>query len=158
MAILSRALVVVVVAGSLLFAGRTTFAHQAADAAAIAAINARWVATVATKDAAATAAYYTEDGMLLPSGAPAAVGREAIAAAWGGLYQMPGFALTFAATSITVAGSGDIAYDIGTYALGFDAEGGRVEDVGKYVVAWKKVDGQWLVAADIFNSDGPPAP
>jgi hypothetical protein len=30
-----------------------------------------------------------------------------------------------------------------------------VKDEGKYVVAWKKVDGAWKVAADIFNSNVP---
>jgi hypothetical protein len=31
-----------------------------------------------------------------------------------------------------------------------------VRDRGKYVVVWRKVRGDWKVAADIFNSDGPP--
>jgi ketosteroid isomerase-like protein len=47
-------------------------ADQAADAAAIEALDARWVATVATKDASATAAFYAEDGMIMPTGAPVA--------------------------------------------------------------------------------------
>ncbi|MSP83037.1 MAG: DUF4440 domain-containing protein [Alphaproteobacteria bacterium] len=125
----------------LLLVGNRSFADQAADEAAIAAIDAQWVAVVATKDAAATADLYAEDGMITPAGAPAAVGREAVAAAWAGLMGLPGFALTFAPTLIVVAESGDIAYDVGTYALGFDGEGGRIEDQDKYVVAWKKVAG-----------------
>jgi len=63
--------------------------------------------------------------------------------------------LTFAPTSIVVASGGDMAYDIGTYNLSFDSDKGPVKDAGKYVVVWKKVDGDWKVAAGIFNSNGP---
>ena len=31
------------------------------------------------------------------------------------------------------------------------------EDVGKYVVVWRKVGDEWKAAADIFNSDKPAA-
>ena len=52
-----------------------------------------------------------------------------------------------------------MAYEIGTYTMGLDAPGGRVEDEGKYVVVWTRVGGDWKVAADIFNSNRPaPAP
>ena len=130
-------------------------ADMAADEAAIAATNARWLELVAAGDAAGTAALYTEDGRIMPSGQPEAQGREAIAAVWSGLFGLPGFSLTFATTTLVIADSGDMAYDVGTYALGFDGEAGRVEDKGKYVVAWRKVGDAWQVAADIFNSDGP---
>jgi uncharacterized protein (TIGR02246 family) len=134
------------------------WADQAADVAAIEALDAQWVAAVATKDPAATAAFYAEDGMIMPPGAPASVGREAIAATWAALFGLKEFSLTFAPTTIDVAVSGDIAYDIGTYMLEFETEAGDVQDKGKYVVAWKKVGDEWQVAADIFNSDLPPAP
>jgi ketosteroid isomerase-like protein len=65
------------------------------------------------------------------------------------------FALTFEPTRIAVAQAGDVAYDIGTYSLAFDGGQGPVRDRGKYVVVWRKVSGDWKVAADIFNSDGP---
>ena len=46
---------------------------------------------------------------------------------------------------------------IGTTAN--DAKGKQVNDTGKYVVVFRKqADGAWKVAADIFNSDLPPAP
>jgi ketosteroid isomerase-like protein len=34
-------------------------------------------------------------------------------------------------------------------------KGKRIEDSGKFVVAWKKVNGEWKVAYDIYNSDKP---
>ena len=33
--------------------------------------------------------------------------------------------------------------------------GEPLTDTGKYVVVWRKIDGKWKAAADIFNSDLP---
>jgi uncharacterized protein (TIGR02246 family) len=126
----------------------------AAEEAAIRALDVAWVEAVAAKDAAATADFYATDGAIMPAGAPMAEGHDAVAGVWQSLFDLPGFSLTFAPTTVTVAESGDMAYDIGTYALGFDGDEGRIEDNGKYVVVWTKEGGEWKVAADIFNSNG----
>jgi uncharacterized protein (TIGR02246 family) len=118
-------------------------------------LDVEWVAAVAAKDAAASAAFYAADGRIMPPGAPAAEGPAAVGAVWSGFFQLKDFALTFEPTLIAVAQNGDMAYDIGTYALTFTGDQGPVQDRGKYVVVWKNVDGDWKVAADIFNSDGP---
>ena len=126
-----------------------------ADEARIRALIDEWLDAVAAKDADRTASFYAADGLLMPQGAPAAIGTAAVATAWAGLYAMKDFSLTFAPSSITVAEAGDMAFDIGTYELSFTGEDGKkVVDHGKYVVVWKKVDGDWKAAADIFNSDG----
>ena len=68
--------------------------------------------------------------------------------------SLPGFALSFTPTKIEVAKSGDIAYDVGTFELKTtDPQGKLVSEAGKYVVVWKKQNGQWKAVADIFNSD-----
>ncbi len=115
-----------------------------------------WLDAVRRKDSAAIAGFYAPDGRFMVPNAPAAEGRAAVAALWEHLLALPGAALTFGPTSIEAAASGDLAYEIGTYALGFDRAGAaRVEDRGKYVVVWKRLDGTWKVAADILNSDLP---
>lgn len=119
-------------------------------------LDAAWVAAVAAKDAKATAAFYADDGRIMPQNAPAAEGSDAVGEVWNGLFQLKDFALTFEPTRIAVAEAGDVAYDIGTYSLAFTSDQGPVQDLGKYVVVWKKVGGEWKVAADIFNSNGPP--
>jgi uncharacterized protein (TIGR02246 family) len=126
-----------------------------AEAKAIRALDAEWVGVVASKDPEATAAFYAEDGVIMPPGAPALEGREAVAGAWANLFALPDFALVFWPTRLVVADSADVAWEIGAYRLSFTGDGGPVTDEGKYVVAWKKVDGRWLVGADIFNSNGP---
>lgn len=67
----------------------------------------------------------------------------------------PGVSLTFGPTFIEASSSGDLAYEIGTYQLSFEKGGQRVDDRGKYVVVWKRIDGAWKAAADILNSDLP---
>ena len=131
--------------------GRT---DVAAEEAKIRDLDKKWVAAVGAKDATASANFYAVDGVIMPAGAPIAQGRSAIASVWKGFLGLKNFDLTFAPSEVTIASSGDIAYEIGTYALGFDGDKGPVKDVGKYVVVWKKVEGAWQVAADIFNSDG----
>ena len=125
----------------------------AADEQRIRNLDNEWVAAVANKDVASIVRFYAEDGAVLPPGAPLAQGHEAIAKVWSGLVGLKGFALTFAPTKITIAAAGDMAYEIGTYSLSFESEKGPVRDSGKFVVVWKKVDGAWKAAADIFNSN-----
>ena len=97
---------------------------------------------------------YSADGLFMPTGAPPVEGPAAIREAWAGLLAIPGISMSFGPTRIEVAESGDVAIDIGTYSLSFDdGNGGRVEDEGKYVIAWRKIDGEWKVTADIFNTN-----
>ncbi len=98
---------------------------------------------------------YAVDGEFLPTNEPIVKGRAAIRSRWAGLFKAPNLSLTFEPTAVTVAGAGDIAYESGTYRLGYDGPKGRIEDVGKFVVTWKKVNGEWKVTHDIFNSDKP---
>jgi len=134
-------------------AGCTTMANQASETEKIAAVNKKWLGLVARKDAAAIGNLYTSDGAFMMANAPIVTGPKAIAEAWDGLLKLPALSLNFRTTQLVIAKSGDLASDRGTYDLAFDGEKGRVRDVGKYVVVWKKVDGQWKVLADIFNSD-----
>ncbi|HET7816545.1 MAG TPA: DUF4440 domain-containing protein [Sphingomicrobium sp.] len=124
-------------------------ADVAAEEQAIRANIDRWLQLVRNKDAAGIAQLYTEDGAVMAPNAPKAEGRAAIEQAWASLMAAPGFELTFAPDRIVVSESGDMALDRGTYRAG--------EDVGKYVVVWRKVGGEWKAAADIFNTDRPAA-
>src|SRR3989454_5201188 len=127
-------------------------------------LDKKWVQAVAAKDTAAVANVYAQDADFLAPGAPRASGRAAVRQAWVGLLKAPNLVLTFEPTKITIASSADIAYETGSYRLGYDlpkpkrgkgrgAKSRRVEDTGKYVVAWKKVNGEGKGQYDIFNSD-----
>ena len=131
-------------------------ANAAGEEQQIRQIIDQWLAAVAKRDAATIAQFYAPDGAILPPGQPMAEGREAIAQVWSNLLGLKNFALNFAPTRIRIAAGNDMAYEIGIYTLGFDNDKGPVRDAGKYVVSWRKVDGVWKAAADIFNSNGAP--
>lgn len=119
-------------------------------------INKRWLELIRTGNAEGVAELYVENGALMPPNAPIAVGRSAIAEGWRSMMAMPGFGLTFEPEEIVVSAAGDMAYDRGTYRFTAAPASGPISDVGKYLVVWRNVGGQWQVAADIFNSDKAP--
>jgi uncharacterized protein (TIGR02246 family) len=128
----------------------------AAEEKAIRDLDAQWVRAVQAKDTAAIAQLYATDGLYMAPDYQALGGRAGAQKGWGMMFATPGAALTFGPTRVVVAQSGDMAYDIGTYTFSMSGRGGPVEDKGKYLVVWKKQDGAWKVAADMFNSDGAP--
>jgi uncharacterized protein (TIGR02246 family) len=129
----------------------------AADEQAIRGQVDHWLQLVKAKDAAGIAALYTDDGAVMPPNGPIAKDHAAIQKTWASMLQTPGFDLTFTPEQIVVSQSGDMALDRGTYQLTVAPAGKPQHDTGKYVVVWRKVDGTWKAAADIFNSDLPPA-
>ena len=118
-------------------------------------ISAKWLAAFAQRDFAVIEALYASDGLLLPSNSPPIEGPKAIAAVWKSWGELPNVKIVFGANRIEAAPSGDMAYDYGWYTFAFDTDNGRFEDKGKYIIVWKKVDGAWKVAADIFNTNLP---
>ncbi len=139
------------VAGSV--AGCVAMGDPAAVEQAIRKMDKQWVGAAVRGDSATIANFYAPDSVFLIPNAPPAEGPNAIGEAWKGLISLPNLSLNYRATRIDVAASGDLATAIGTYDLAFSGESGRVRDEGKYVVVWQKVDGEWKVIADIYNSN-----
>ena len=117
----------------------------------------RWLQLIKAKDAAGIAQLYAEDGAVMPPNAPIGKGRAAIQQTWASMMGTPGFDLTFTPEQILLSSSRDLALDRGTYRLTVAPSGEAQTDTGKYVVVWRKIGNEWKAAADIFNSDGPPA-
>jgi uncharacterized protein (TIGR02246 family) len=137
----------------------TTPDMRAADEAAIRDADAQWSKTAGTNDLDGTVAYYVDDASLLAPNAPIATGKQAIRAVWAQLLG-PGTSISWQASKVEVARSGDLSYILGNYQLTMkDPQGNPVTDKGKFVEVWKKqTDGKWKVVADIFNSDLPATP
>jgi uncharacterized protein (TIGR02246 family) len=106
-------------------------------------------------DAASIANIYAEDAVFMAPNAPATRGRSAIRQVWSGLFGSGRADLTLTTDSVTQ--SGDLAVEVGHYQFGMTPAGGAtMRDTGKYVVVWKRINGQWQIADDIYNSDLPP--
>jgi uncharacterized protein (TIGR02246 family) len=131
-----------------------------ANVKAIQDTEASWVKACATKDAEKIMAFYTDDAIFIAN-SPTVTGKAAILSAWKGMVSDPNFSLKFSSTRVDVAKSGELAYSYGTYTLTISDPKTKkpMTDRGKYITVFKKqADGSWKAAADVANSDPPPAP
>ena len=117
--------------------------------------DAAWSKAAESKDVDKTVSYYSDDATVLPPNAPAATTKEAIRKIWQDMLASPSFVISWKATKVEVAKSGDFVS--GTYELTMnDASGKPVTDKGKYVELWEKqADGKWRCGTDTWNSDLP---
>lgn len=118
--------------------------------AAITAANDQWNKGIAAKDLDKCMSFYMDDAVLFAPNAPAAVGKDAIRAAWKQLLSAPSVQLTFPNTQIDVARSADLAVQRGPFqAVSTDAKGKSTTENGRFVIVWQKqADGSWKVLAD----------
>jgi uncharacterized protein (TIGR02246 family) len=121
--------------------------------AAIEAGAAKWQESFNAGDGAGIAALYTDDAQIMPPGAAAVSGRDNIAAFWQEALSAGGVSVTLEV--VEVVAQGNHATEVGRFSM-TDADGNAV-DQGKYLVLWRKEQGQWHLARDIWNSDGAPA-
>jgi ketosteroid isomerase-like protein len=98
-------------------------------------------------------AFYAPDAVLMPPNHAAVEGRGNIQ---GFLQSLIDSGLTsIKLETTTIASAGDLAYGRGRYTLALSPpDGAPVEDVGKYVVVYRRQPGgAWRAVSDIFNSD-----
>jgi uncharacterized protein (TIGR02246 family) len=113
-----------------------------------------WMAAVQAKDFAAAAANFAPDGMAFPENQDPLTGPAAIQAnAESEWAQTPNASVNWTVDRVMVAGSGDMALELGTWTFSNEGE----EDTGKYMTVWRKLDGSWKVAADMGVSTVPEA-
>lgn len=92
---------------------------------------------------------YTRDARVLPPGAPAVEGRDAIAEFWVGAAAQLGLTAVELST-VEVQPIGDGAYEVGRAVLTL---GGGQQAAIKYVVVWRQEDGRWRWHVDIWNME-----
>ena len=110
--------------------------------------NAAFEAGFERHDAAAIAALYTSNGVLLPTGMEAIEGQAGIRAFWQGAMEM-GIKRVKLHTN-EVEQLTDTAIEVGQYTL-FGPNDQQL-DQGKYLVVWKAEAGKWKLHQDIWNT------
>jgi len=147
----ARALSVCAIAAAIACLPAVVVAQNAAVKSAIDANNKKFGAAIAAGNPAAVAGLYTDDAMVLPPNGEAMSGRPAIEK----LFQMLVAAgiKEITLTAQEVEAHGDAATEVGAYSVK-DGTGKEI-DRGKYMVSWKKVQGQWKLHRDIWNSNLP---
>jgi uncharacterized protein (TIGR02246 family) len=113
---------------------------------AIDAANRAFVETFVRGDAPAAAKFYTEDAKLIAPGAAVAHGRAAITNALQAMIDTH-FKAVMQDTGL-VESVGDLAFEDGI--VKFVGANDEVTEV-RYVLVWKKVNGEWKYHRDIFN-------
>lgn len=124
----------------------------AAEAATIMNLEREWSAMFGAGDVDAIMNLHAADAVQLPPGGVPVVGDAALRAAWEGMAAVEGLEVMWESTAAIVSQDGNMAYDYGTTSM--TTADGTVP--GKYLVVWVKVDGEWKVAADMFNSNVAP--
>jgi uncharacterized protein (TIGR02246 family) len=122
------------------------------------AIEARGVAFAEATNAGqadAVAAMYADDAVLMPPDMPAVTGRDNIRATFAAMMaQMPGMRLAFEVQDVSA--NGPLAVERGAWVITTTAPDGTSSEMrGKYLVAWHRIDGEWMLAWDIWNNDAP---
>ncbi len=124
---------------------------------AIEAIDKKFMEDVNRGDAAAGAAAYTDDAILMPPNHSPLEGKRAIEkylAKLGSQLQATNFQLCILEVDV----QGDTTIVRGTYSSSFTVPGTDtpIEDLGKTLNVWKRqVDGSWKLHRDIWNSNIP---
>ena len=121
----------------------------ALEAEAIMELDLEWAQRFADRDFDWIAALQAQNAVLLAPGVDIMHGREAILSAWEGMATtIPG--TSWEPVMAKVSSSGDMAYVYGTVSV-VDADGNATPM--KYLEVWVKIDGEWKVAADVFNAN-----
>jgi uncharacterized protein (TIGR02246 family) len=124
---------------------------QNAVRSAIEAANKQFAAALSRGDAAAIAALYTTNAQAFPPNSPVVSGRAGIEKMWKGVVDSGIAGASLATTDVEA--HGDAAFETGTYEM--KLKDGKVADSGKYVVVWKRENGQWRIHRDIWNTSMP---
>jgi ketosteroid isomerase-like protein len=131
----------------------------AADDAAIADFNKRYLGAINAGDIATLSGLTTEDHIMIAPGRPPTVGKKANDEANGRAFQM--FRVEETWTPIETVISGDLAYQRGTFTVNATpkAGGNASHSTGTFLRIYRKQpSGEWRMVRDMFNSDQPTRP
>jgi ketosteroid isomerase-like protein len=105
-------------------------------------------------DATRATAFWATDAVIQPASSPVVVGRDAISALYRSFFSSGAIKeLRGTPTHLTMARSGDLAYETGINRIVLRTPNGDVLDMGKYLLVWKRIDGEWYASALSYNSD-----
>jgi uncharacterized protein (TIGR02246 family) len=125
---------------------------------AIRAADSAWMTASVAREPAAEAAMFADDGVAYRGQAEPLNGPTAIQTYQTKYYaDNPMSVVTWTTRSITIAASGDMAVQTGAFTEANSGPRGNTTIQGNFMTHWKKVNGQWKVAAD-FSAPNAPAP
>ena len=113
--------------------------------------NERYEAAWNEQDAQALASYYSTQAITMPPNSEMLRGRNNILEDMRATFESG--ATTLDLETLEIGGDPNDVWEVGIFTVyGPDEE---VLDRGKYIVIWKKEDGEWKIQRDIWNTDMP---
>jgi ketosteroid isomerase-like protein len=120
---------------------------------AIEATNQRYMMHFNAGNGDSVAAIFAEQGRVMWPNALSSVGRDSIASRLGAIGAM---GPTLSLRTEEVAANGPLAVERGRYTMTWTPPGAiQMADSGKYLVRWHRIDAQWVIVDNIWNSDRP---
>ena len=102
-------------------------------------------------DPAAVSALFTANGVVMPPGAPTAVGQAALQATYAGIFSVVDLDLQFTVLEITVNGPYAFVRSTSDGTALIKARQSKVPEQNRELFVLEKVNGQWKIARYMFN-------
>lgn len=109
-----------------------------------------YVDALSKSDSIALGNLYTIDARILNHGSPSTIGRPEIIKTYGEMIRGGITGSSFITTGLW--GDNNLLVEEGTGY--FSLSNGKVVSKGRYLLVWKKDEGQWKIFRDTFFSDG----
>lgn len=136
--------------GFLLLLGHTAKA-QSNDKAAVEKLVHEYFNALNASDADKVVSLFTADGVLLPSGAPAANGAEQLKGNYQYVFDNFAFDLKETIEKVTVQENYAFVRSTSKGSLFIKANGQKAEDDFRELFVLQKVDGTWKIATYMYN-------
>ena len=115
------------------------------------------MAAISARNVEEVLSFWADDAIVQHPGKPQIEGKEAIGDGYRQWFveneNLKECSETI--THIEVSASGDLAYVYGVWKDIKTGPEGDLLDMGKYLDVWKKIDGEWYIAAVCATSDAP---
>jgi len=116
-----------------------------------------WAKSAAAGDMESVFKYWTDDAVIYPVGMPDVKGKDAIRKFVAANCSQKNFSLITNPLEATVSKADDIGYTVGNYRVSMGApDGSHIIHKGRYLCAWRKVDGIWKCNLEIHSPLGIP--
>jgi len=98
-------------------------------------------------------AFYTSDAKVIPPGGAVSTGTDEIRKFMVEITKLKNFQAKFETPEVEISAGADMGYSLASVVLSYeDAAGKMVSEDHRDFHVWKKVDGTWKLAIDIWNS------
>ncbi|HSW54433.1 MAG TPA: nuclear transport factor 2 family protein [Ignavibacteriaceae bacterium] len=98
---------------------------------------------------------FTQDGSLKITNYPIVIGHDALRVNYENNLKLENFDIKLDIVKIDISEKGDMAFVLSDYAVSFDIPAGKIQDEGKTLLALKRVNEQWKIAAENLSSNPP---